>query len=177
LNPLPALLHSPSPVQVVQTTLFCVITYWMVGYSSDAGRFFIYVALLNMFQLTSETIGQLCALCTGASMYAVILLTFVLLLLMTFTGFLVSAIPVYFKWIKWISYLNYTYAALVENEFGGATFYTDDGTAVHGTSLIPASVNNGLSVLANAMVALGLMVGTRVLAFLVLLVMHRLKRI
>lgn len=34
-----------------------------------------------------------------------------------------------------------------------------------------------LAVLANAMVALGLMVGTRLLAYLVLLLMHRLKRI
>lgn len=33
------------------------------------------------------------------------------------------------------------------------------------------------AVTANAMVALGLMLGTRVLAFLVLLVMHHLKRI
>lgn len=165
------------PVQVVQTTLFCVITYWMVGYSSDPGRFFIYVGLLNMFQLTSETVGQLCALCTSASMYAIILLTFVMLLLMTFTGFLVSAIPVYFNWIKWASYLNYTYAALVENEFVGGTFYDENGAAVEGASQIPSAVNNGLSVTANAMVALGLMLGTRVLAFLVLLVMHHLKRI
>ena len=101
----------------------------MVGYVADAGRFFTYTALLNMFQvgnqgghwwggqlavctwgqavftrlrnsascrtrslrcpsavpaapaahpqLPSETIGLLCALCTSASMYAVILLTFV----------------------------------------------------------------------------------------------------
>lgn len=83
----------------------------MVGYAADAGRFFIYVALLNMFQvregslqrqwrarscplrahkpcvsaalprpraqLTSETLGMLCALCTSRSMYAVITLTFV----------------------------------------------------------------------------------------------------
>lgn len=33
------------------------------------------------------------------------------------------------------------------------------------------------AVLANSMVALGLLVGTRLLAFLVLLVMHRLKKI
>ena len=49
----------------------------MVGYDADAGRFFVYVALLNMFQLTSETLGMLCALCTSRSMYAVIMLTFV----------------------------------------------------------------------------------------------------
>ena len=34
-----------------------------------------------------------------------------------------------------------------------------------------------LAVLANSMVVLGLMVGTRLLAFLLLLLMHRLKRI
>lgn len=41
------------PVQVVQTSLFCVITYWMVGYNSSASRFFIYLALLNNFQVSS----------------------------------------------------------------------------------------------------------------------------
>ena len=41
-------------------------------------------------QITSETIGLLCAISTGRSTYAVIVLTFVLLFLMTFTGFLVA---------------------------------------------------------------------------------------
>ncbi|PSC69816.1 ATP-binding cassette sub-family G member 2 [Micractinium conductrix] len=165
------------PVSVAQTTTFAVITYWMVGYAADAGRFFVYVALLNMFQLTSETLGLLCALCTSRSTYAVILLTFVLLVLMTFTGFLVTAIPPYFGWIKWASYLNYTYAAMVNNEFKGVTFYSAADVVVPGADLVPSAVNNGLGVLANGMAALGLMVATRLTAFLVLLIMHRLKKI
>ncbi len=35
--------------------------------------------------------------------------------------------------------------AVVDNEFGGDTFYTDDGVAVHGSTLVPSAVSNGLS--------------------------------
>lgn len=39
------------------------------------------------------------------------ILTFVLLFLLSFSGFLVSDVPVYFRWITKISYLTYAYAA------------------------------------------------------------------
>lgn len=35
--------------------------------------------------------------------------------------------------------------AVVDNEFNGATLYTGEGTAVHGSTLVPHSVSNGLS--------------------------------
>lgn len=35
--------------------------------------------------------------------------------------------------------------AVVDNEFDGNTFYTEDGTAVPGASLIPGAVSNGMS--------------------------------
>lgn len=33
----------------------------------------------------------------------------------------------------------------MDNEFNGATLYTGEGTAVHGSTLVPHSVSNGLS--------------------------------
>lgn len=165
------------PVQVAQTVLFCAITYWMVGYAASAGRFFIFTATLCLFQITSETMGLLCAISTPRSMYAVIMLTFLLLFLMSFTGFLVSSVPVYFRWVQKISYLTYAYSALVFNELDGDTFYLADGTAVPGSSLIPSQVQNGLNVLENIMVVLGLAVGTRLLAFVLLYAVAKLKRL
>lgn len=165
------------PFQVAQTTLFCVIAYFMVGYYASAGQLFIYLAVMNLFQITSETLGLITALITSRSMYAVILLTFILIFLMSFTGFLVSAVPVYFVWIPKISYLSYAYSALVGNEFNHATFYSADGTSIPGTEVVPSTVQNGLSVGANICVVLGLCVGTRLLAFAIMSVMARLKRI
>lgn len=34
-------------------------------------------------------------------------MTIVLLLMMSFSGFLVSSIPVYFRWLRWVSYQTY----------------------------------------------------------------------
>lgn len=39
--------------------------------------------------------------------YVMQVLTFVLLIMLSFSGFLVTDIPVYFKWIGKISYLTY----------------------------------------------------------------------
>ena len=50
-------------------------------------------------------------------------LTFVLLFLLSFSGFLVSDVPVYFRWIQKISFLTYAYAAVAGNEFLHTTYY------------------------------------------------------
>lgn len=50
-------------------------------------------------------------------------LTFVLLFLLSFSGFLVSDIPVYFKWVSKVTYLTYAYAAVIKSQFDATTFY------------------------------------------------------
>lgn len=58
-----------------------------------------------------------------------------LLFLLSFSGFLVSAVPVYFRWISKISFLTYAYAASMGNEFNRVTFYTADGAPVPGSAI------------------------------------------
>ena len=43
----------------------------------------------------------------------IILVTMVLIVCLSFSGYLVNNIPVYFKWIGKLSYFSYAYAALV----------------------------------------------------------------
>ncbi|KAL4458831.1 hypothetical protein ABPG75_013696 [Micractinium tetrahymenae] len=173
------------PVEIVQTTLFCVVMYWMVGFAPSAAAFFIFVAAFCMFQLTSETIGTMCAIVCGNATYAILLLTFVLLFLLSFSGFLVSAVPVYFRWITKISYLTYAYAAVIQNEFTRIDLTTEGGETVSGTAVYNSEwsgaplgpVNNGLSIAANMAVLLGITFGTRALAFALLSALHKLKRL
>ncbi|KAL4435933.1 hypothetical protein ABPG77_000695 [Micractinium sp. CCAP 211/92] len=173
------------PVEIAQTTLFCVVMYWMVGYAPSAAAFFIFVAVFCMFQLTSETIGTMCAIACGNATYAILLLTFVLLFLLSFSGFLVSAVPVYFRWISKISYLTYAYAAVIQNEFTRINLTTEGGETVSGTAVYDGSyggsplgpINNGLSIAANVGVLLGITLGARALAFALLFALHRLKRL
>jgi ATP-binding cassette, subfamily G (WHITE), member 2 len=143
----------------------------MVGYVPTAQGFFVFLAAYILFMLTSESIGVLCAVVTSSATYAVLLLTFVLLFLLSFSGFLVSDVPVYFAWISRISYLTYAFAAAVKQEFQGVEFVCQGGTpacvagsVVPGAELVPAQIDNGLSVGVNLAVLLALCAGTRLLA-------------
>lgn len=44
----------------------------MVGLVPHAANFFIFLAAFTMFQLTSETIGEICAAVSGSATYAVL---------------------------------------------------------------------------------------------------------
>ena len=74
-----------------------LIAYFMVGYVIHLESVLVYLAAYALFQITSESIGTLCAALTSTSTNAILALTFVLLILLSFSGFLVSDVPVYFK--------------------------------------------------------------------------------
>ncbi|PRW59820.1 ABC ATP-binding isoform 1 [Chlorella sorokiniana] len=93
------------PFEMVQCVAFCVVAYWMVGYAAIFLNFVVFTAAFILFQLVSETVGEMSAVVTGSSTYAVLILTFVLLFLLSFSGFLVSDVPVYFRWIAKESWL------------------------------------------------------------------------
>ncbi|KFM27641.1 ATP-binding cassette sub-family G member 2 [Auxenochlorella protothecoides] len=164
-----------TPMQIAQTTLFCCISYWMIGYIGRPGSFFVYVLVYNLFQLVSETIGMLCAMLTKNSTYAILVLTFVLLILLSFSGFLVSSIPVYFKWVGKMSYLTYAYTALVQNETQYLTLYTPEGAPVAASTLVPSQIQNGLSIAVNCVILACIYLGSRLLALLGLVVMSRFR--
>lgn len=91
--------------------------------------------------------------------------TMILVVCLSFSGYLVSNIPVYFSWLGKVSYFSYAYAALVRNELDGLTFKSTNGTLIAGSHLIPNSLQNNLSVQGNVLVLLGFTVVTRVLAY------------
>jgi ATP-binding cassette, subfamily G (WHITE), member 2 len=165
------------PMEIIQTTLFVVISFFMVGYAMTASNFFVFLAAYIMFQITSESIGLMCGMATSSATYAILVLTFVLLFLLSFSGFLVSDVPVYFSWIGKISYLTYAYAAVVTHEFDETDFVTTGGEVIPGSELIPPQINNGLSVGVNLLILLGLMVGTRLFAWLALYLMAKFKKL
>ncbi len=163
--------------------------YWMVGYAASAPAVFVYLASFTLFQIVSESIGTMCAAATRSSTIAVLALTFILLILLSFSGFLVADVPVYFGWVSKISYLTYALSAVVNDQFAATTFYCDvavppsaaggRGCAVGGTiagaELVPPQVENGLSGGANMLVLLGIAVGSRALAFVFIWGAHRLR--
>ena len=154
------------PLQCLQTLVFGVPAFFMVGYAITASNFFTYLCAYALFQITSESIGVLCAACTKTSTSAILALTFILLLLLSFSGFLVSDVPVYFSWISKISYLSYALDAATISEFDHVNFVcttgpptcSQVGEVVPGYQLIPTNINNGLSPGINLLVLLGITV-------------------
>jgi hypothetical protein len=169
------------PILTIQTLIFCFISFFMIGFAITATNLFIYLGAFVMFELTSENIGVMCATVTKNSTSAILILTFVLLLLLSFSGFLVSDVPVYFEWITVISYLTYTYAPISVSEFSEVTFNCTSGPPicaqagleVPGSLLVPDTINNGISPGYNLLILLGITLGTRMMAYLTILAAAR----
>ncbi|PNH03162.1 ATP-binding cassette sub-family G member 1 [Tetrabaena socialis] len=114
------------PFQIAQSLLFVSVVYFFVGFQASAGGFFTFFIVFAMFQIVSEGVGACCAVATRTATSAVILLTFVLLLLLAFSGFLTTKVPVYFVWVQKCSYLTYAFSALLERELSHITLRDPD---------------------------------------------------
>lgn len=144
---------------------------------------FIYLASYALFQITSEAIGVLCAALTSSSTSAILALTFVLLVLLSFSGFLVANVPVYFRWVRTISFLTYAYDAVGVSEFQNTNFVCttgppacpQQGEVIPGVQLLPSSMENGLAPGINLLVLLGITVGTRILCFVAIYASYKLR--
>lgn len=159
------------PLQFLQTLLYCVIAYFMVGYKITLTNILIFYAAYALFQVISESVGLMCAAVTTTASYATLALTFVLLVLLSFSGFLVSDVPVYFKWVTKISYLTYAYSAISVSQFSTTEFVCEtgvdctEGETYPGSELLPPSVDNGISPGINLVILLGITIGCRILTF------------
>ncbi|KAH7619174.1 hypothetical protein Ndes2526B_g06126 [Nannochloris sp. 'desiccata'] len=161
------------PTQIIQTLLFGFVAFFMVGYALTLSNILVYLCAYALFQITSESIGVLCAAFTKNSTTAILALTFVLLILLSFSGFLVSDVPVYFKWVRTISYLTYAYDAVVSSEFGATDFVSSTGEVIPGYRLVPSNTDNGLSPGVNLLILLGITVVTRIVSYLTILAAYR----
>ena len=162
------------PLQCVQTLLFSAIAYFMVGYTITWSNVLIYYASYALFQITSESIGMMCAAVTKTAAYATLALTFLLLILLSFSGFLVSDVPVYFRWVSKISYLTYAFAAISISQFDSTEFVCTSGTncvegqTYQGSEVIPPGVDNGISPGINLVILLCITIGCRIITFLLI---------
>ena len=113
-------------------------------------------------------------------------MTMVLVICLSFSGYLISDIPVYFAWLGKVSYFSYAYAAVVRssplaamrcvtltwsvqlqvrNELLGSTFKDKAGRHVAGSAVIPYGLQNDYTVSLNVIILLIFTVASRVFAF------------
>lgn len=79
-----------APMEIVQVAVYAVVIYFLIGFQYDAAKFFIWLITLLLFALTSETLGYICAIVTPDSKVGIVLLTLIMMIVMSFSGYLVS---------------------------------------------------------------------------------------
>ncbi|XP_020101536.1 ABC transporter G family member 41-like [Ananas comosus] len=127
------------PVSIVESIIWTSITYYLIGYSPQASRFFrqllllffVHVMSLSLFRVVASYFQTVVASTLGG--------TFALLLILLFGGFLLPrpSIPSWLKWGFWTSPLTYTEIGLAVNEF----------LAPRWQKLLPSNITIGKQVL------------------------------
>ena len=83
-----------------------LIAYFMFGYQSEVGKFFIFFAVMTLTLLVSESIGMLFAMITVTADLAIVFLSIIFIVLLSLTGFLATDTPVYYEWIEHINFIR-----------------------------------------------------------------------
>ncbi|XP_074280493.1 pleiotropic drug resistance protein 1-like [Silene latifolia] len=116
------------PISIVETAIWVIITYYVMGYDSNVGRFFKqYLVLLGIHQMASA----LFRFNAGIGRNMILANTFgtgALVTLLVLGGFILSreTVKKWWIWGYWISPLMYGQTALSVNEFLGHS-WTNNG--------------------------------------------------
>lgn len=105
--------------------LFSAIFYFMVGFRTDAGQFFIFFVYCILTHYTAISFAVICVGLTGRFAPAILACNLSFALQSFTCGYFIQTqqIPVYVRWLKWCSYMFYIYSGLCANEFTGQ-FYS-----------------------------------------------------
>ncbi|KAK9718466.1 hypothetical protein K7432_005480 [Basidiobolus ranarum] len=153
------------PINLFIPVIFSTITYWMIGYQTDAGKFFIYMLVNVVMSLVGSAIGMFIASLFKQLQVALAVVPLIVLPLMMFGGLFLNngSAPVYLGWIQWISPIKYGFAALSKNQFTGLVV---NGEAVGEQQLQSLSLDGGFSIFINIVMMLVIYVVMQVCAFL-----------
>ncbi|XP_051146776.1 pleiotropic drug resistance protein 3-like [Andrographis paniculata] len=107
------------PLSLLEAVVWTVLTYYTIGFTPEAGRFFrqmmlmfaAHMASMSMFRFLASVFRTIVAATTAGSL--------AILFLMLFSGFLIPkpSMPVWLKWAFWVSPFSYGEIGLSINEF------------------------------------------------------------
>eukprot|EP00668_Euglena_longa_P010682 GGOE01012939.1.p1 GENE.GGOE01012939.1~~GGOE01012939.1.p1 ORF type:complete len:1397 (-),score=415.61 GGOE01012939.1:676-4659(-) len=107
------------PLCIVETLLFCIFTYWLVGFAAEAQRFVLFIVICVLVRLgmfaTFRIVGMLCP----TDVMALGLATFMVVVVAQFHGYLVQEVNIvpWWIWSYWINPVQYAMTALMLLEF------------------------------------------------------------
>lgn len=112
------------PMRVIPTCIFAVISYWMIGFQSDAGKFFFYTLALVFTSLAGSGVAFAMSATTGVFALANLGIALVYVIMMVFSGLLVNlgTMADWLSWLKYTSIFYFSQNALCINEFKDLEF-------------------------------------------------------
>ncbi|KAK2986390.1 hypothetical protein RJ640_008801, partial [Escallonia rubra] len=107
------------PLSLVVALVWTSLTYYVIGYSPEAGRFFRQLVLLFAMHLTSISMYRFLASVFQTVVASTTAGSFSILLVLLFGGFIIPqpSMPIWLKWGFWVSPLTYGEIGLAVNEF------------------------------------------------------------
>ncbi|XP_050273497.1 pleiotropic drug resistance protein 3-like [Quercus robur] len=107
------------PISFVESLVWTCLTYYVIGYSPEAERFFRQFILLFAVHLSSLSMFRFLASVFQTNNASMTAGSFAILILLVFSGFIItqSSMPVWLKWGFWVSPITYGEMGLSLNEF------------------------------------------------------------
>nr|XP_023914219.1 pleiotropic drug resistance protein 3-like [Quercus suber] len=107
------------PISFVESLVWTCLTYYVIGYSPEAERFFRQFILLFAVHLSSLSMFRFLASVFQTNNASMTAGTSAILIVLIFSGFIItqSSMPVWLKWGFWVSPITYGEMGLFLNEF------------------------------------------------------------
>ncbi|KAK8597980.1 hypothetical protein V6N13_095372 [Hibiscus sabdariffa] len=107
------------PISFIQSLVWTSLTYYVMGYSPEVGRFFRQFLMYFTMQISSASLYRFLASICQTMDCSVAVGTLVLFLELIFCGFIIpqSFMPSWLRWAFWVSPITYATIGLAGNEF------------------------------------------------------------
>ncbi|ORX47211.1 hypothetical protein DM01DRAFT_1339227 [Hesseltinella vesiculosa] len=112
------------PFAIAQVLLFEICTYFMMGLSLSAGRFFTYFIVLFFINMTMNGFFRFFGAISPTFFVATQVTGVLLVAIVTYTGYVIvkSRMHPWLSWLFWINPLTYGYKTLLINEMKGQMY-------------------------------------------------------
>ncbi|PXF41838.1 ABC transporter G family member 22 [Gracilariopsis chorda] len=147
------------PKTLFFNTLFSIIVYWMVGFKETAAAFFIFVLIIFLTSVLSESLAIAVSIMTGDAQTAAGIIPVFIILALLFGGFFIESgeLDGWISWAKYLSFIFYAFNALGHNEFPGRP---------HGEKILQTF--NNLTITENILVLFAILIIFRLIGYLFL---------
>lgn len=138
------------PLQLIAMCIQVIIVYFATGLAVDAGRFFIFLAVMILTQQVSVSIGLALSAGTSNPIIASALIPTIMTPMMLTGGFLASTdrLRPYWVWLERVSFIRMPFVIMSHNEFYAIDSLACD-VAKYGASFCDAQPKNGVAVMQN----------------------------